>query len=301
MDNSLPTFGDDSVTRNVLENAEPGLVVGFRVSATDDDNVLPLAYRLHGPDANSFDLQASTGQIRTKRGVVYDFETKSTLNVTVTVSDGQGGTDATAVTISVTDVPEAPSRPARPTVRATQGSSRSLDVSWTEPDNTGPDITGYDIRYRKGNSGSFTLISPEGTGTTHTIAPKMIRAPRSIEQLTPGASYEVYVRAKSLEATNGGEWSAAGTGRTSAGNSEPTFDDRDSVDRDADGNLPVASTDRTVAENTRPGQSVGRAVRAVDGNGDTRTYRLVAETSGNTASEAAVATGSPSTNRPGRY
>ena len=32
----------------------------------------------------------------------------------------------------------------------------------------------------------------------------------------------------------------------------------------------------TVAENTRPGQSVGRAVRAVDGNGDTRTYRLAA-------------------------
>ena len=84
-DNALPTFADASVTRNVLENAEPGLVVGFRVSATDDDNVLPLAYQLHGPDANSFDLQASTGQIRTKRGVVYDFETKPTLNVTVTV------------------------------------------------------------------------------------------------------------------------------------------------------------------------------------------------------------------------
>ena len=66
----------DSVTRNVLENAEPGLVVGAQVSATDDDNVLPLAYTLQGPDANSFDLQASTGQIRTKRGVAYDFETK---------------------------------------------------------------------------------------------------------------------------------------------------------------------------------------------------------------------------------
>ena len=272
-DNALPTFGGGSVTRNVLENADPGLVVGFRVSATDDDNVLPLAYRLHGPDANSFDLQASTGQIRTKRGVVYDFETKSTLNVTVTVSDGQGGTDATAVTISVTDVPEAPSRPARPTVRATQGSSRSLDVSWTEPDNMGPAITGYDLRYRKGNSGSFTLISSEGTGTNYTIAGT---DDDGDERLTPGASYEVNVRAKSEEATNGGEWSAAGTGRTSAGNSEPTFDDRDSVDRENDGSLPDASTDRTVAENTRPGQSVGRAVRAVDGNGDTRNYRLAA-------------------------
>ena len=46
-----------------------------------------------------------------------------------------------------------------------------------------------------------------------------------------------------------------------------------------DGNLlPEFTTTRTVAENTRPGQSVGRAVRAVDGNGDTRTYRLVTAT-----------------------
>ena len=36
------------------------------------------------------------------------------------------------------------------------------------------------------------------------------------------------------------------------------------------------TTQRTVAENTRAGQSIGRAVRAVDGNGDRRTYRLVA-------------------------
>ena len=267
-DNVLPTFGGDAVTRNVLENAGPGLVVGFKVSATDDDHVLPLAYELHGPDANSFDLQASTGQIRTKRGVVYDSETKPTLNVTMTVSDRQGGSDATAVTISVTNVPEAPSTPARPTVRATPGSSRSLDVSWTAPDNTGPAITGYDIRYREGNSGGFTLIPPAGTGTTATIAPM------GDAQLTPGSSYEVYVRAQNGESPS--EWSAAGTGRTSIGNSEPLFDDRDDVTLDGDGNLPAATTDRTVAENTRPGQSVGRAVRAVDGNGDTRTYRLAA-------------------------
>ena len=250
--------------RNVLENAEPGLVVGARVNATDDDNVLPLAYRLHGPDAGSFDLQASTGQIRTKRGVVYDNEKKSILNVTMTVSDGQGGTDAIAVTINVTNVPEPPSEPDRPTVRATPKDSRSLDVSWKEPGNTGPAITGYDLRYRKGSRDDFTLISPSpgGTGTTATIAPA------DDDRLTPGASYEVSVRANSAEGK--GEWSAAGTGRTSAGNSDPTFNDRSSLDEEN------PTTDRTVAENTRAGQSVGRAVGAVDGNGDTRTYKLVA-------------------------
>ena len=274
-DNALPTFGAATVMRNVLENSEPGLVVGPKVSATDDNHVLALAYELRGPDADSFDLQASTGQIRTKRGVVYDFETKPTLNVTMTVSDRQGGSDATAVTISLTDVPEAPSTPARPTVRATQGSSRSLDVSWTAPDNMGPAITGYNLRYREGNSGGFTLISPDGTGTTTTIAPT------GDDELEPGTSYEVYVRAQNGESPS--EWSAAGTGRTSIGNRDPIFNDRSSLTEDD------PTTERTVAENTRAGQSVGRAVGAVDGNGDKRTYRLVAETSGDTASEAAVA------------
>ena len=274
-DNALPTFGDATVMRNVLENSEPGLVVGPKVSATDDNHVLALAYELRGPDADSFDLQASTGQIRTKRGVVYDFETKPTLNVTMTVSDRQGGSDATAVTISITDVPEAPSTPDRPTVRATPGSSRSLDVSWTAPDNMGPAITGYNLRYREGNSGGFTLISPDGTGTTTTIAPT------GDDELEPGTSYEVYVRAQNGESPS--EWSAAGTGRTSIGNRDPIFNDRSSLTEDD------PTTERTVAENTRAGQSVGRAVGAVDGNGDKRTYRLVAETANDDASEAAVA------------
>ena len=275
-DNALPAFVAATVTRNVLENADPGLIVGAPVSASDDDHVLPLTYQIHGPDANSFDLQASTGQIRTKRGVAYDHETKPTLNVTMTVSDRQGGSDATEVMINVTNVPEAPSTPDRPTVRATPGSSRSLDVSWTAPDNTGPAITGYNIRYREGNSGGFTLISPTGTGTTHPIAPT-----DADDQLTPGSSYEVYVRAQNGESPS--EWSAAGTGRTSIGNREPLFNDRSSPDETN------PTTARTVAENTRAGQSVGPAVRAVDGNGDGRTYRLVAEMTGNTASEAAVA------------
>ena len=274
-DNALPEFGVPSVTRNVLENADPGLAVGFKVSATDDDHVLPLIYQLHGPDADSFDLQASTGQIRTKRGVVYDFETKPTLNVTMTVSDRQVGSDATAVTINVTNVPEAPSTPARPTVRATPGSSRSLEVSWVEPDNTGAAITGYNLRYREGNSGGFTLISPEGTGTTATIAPTDNDLSDGDDRLTPGASYEVSVRAQNGESPS--EWSAAGTGRTSIGNRDPIFNDRSSLTE------PNPTTTRTVAENTRAGQSVGRAVGAVDGNGDKRTYRLVAAPAPNAA------------------
>ena len=68
------------------------------------------------------------------------------------------------MTISVTNVPEAPATPARPTVRATPKSSRSLDVTWSEPENMGPAITGYDLRHRVGSSGAFRTISTTGDG-----------------------------------------------------------------------------------------------------------------------------------------
>ena len=268
-DNIPPSFNEESVSRTMLETAEAGLVVGSPVSATDTDNVLPLTYRLQGPDADMFDFRASSGQILTKRGVTYDFETKPTLSVTVTVFDGQGGSDARAVAIGVNDVSEAPETPARPTVRATANNSRSLDVSWTEPDNMGPPITGYDLRYREGNSGAFRTQSTTGRGTTTTIEPQSDGDDANgDERLTPGASYEVSVRAKTDEIDS--QWSAAGTGRTGPANSEPIFSDRRGTTRNTD-----FTTPRSVAENTRPGQSVGSAVSAVDGNGDTRTYRLV--------------------------
>ena len=91
--------------------------------------------------------------------------------MTVSVFDGAGASDARPVKIEVRDRSEAPDAPARPTVRATEKSSRSLDVSWNEPNNPGPPITGYEIRYRKGTSGSYTTIE-NITGTKTTIAPE---------------------------------------------------------------------------------------------------------------------------------
>ena len=46
------------------------------MAATDTDDTL-LAYTLAGTDAASFDINGSTGQLRTKAGVTYDFEAKS--------------------------------------------------------------------------------------------------------------------------------------------------------------------------------------------------------------------------------
>ena len=62
------------------------------VSATDPDNVEnpntdELTYSLQGHDAASFNIDSSTGQIKTKAAL--DFETKSTYHVAVFVRDSK--------------------------------------------------------------------------------------------------------------------------------------------------------------------------------------------------------------------
>ena len=79
--------------------------------------------------------------------------------VTVTVDDRAGGSDALAVKIEVEDKNEPPSAPARPTIRATEKSSTSLDVSWNAPENTGPPITSYDRAVPQGQRGLLSQWS----------------------------------------------------------------------------------------------------------------------------------------------
>ena len=109
--NTAPSFATtESGTRNVAENTLAGEDVGTPVAAmdADDDTV---TYVLGGTDAASFDIDASTGQLKTKAAL--DYEAKASYTVTVTVSDGRGGSESIDLTIMVTDVDETP--PVTPT------------------------------------------------------------------------------------------------------------------------------------------------------------------------------------------
>ena len=140
------TFSPDTVTRDVDENTGPNQNVGSPVTATDAEDDA-LTYTLGGTDASSFEIASTSGQIRTKSGVTYDHEAKSTYSVTVTASDGKGGTDDATVTISVNDVNEPPLAPTEVVAVAVPRSYDSISVRWTPPDNAGrPDITGYDVQ-----------------------------------------------------------------------------------------------------------------------------------------------------------
>ncbi len=101
--NTAPTFTEDaSTTRSVAENTSANVNIGNAVAATDPENDT-LTYTLSGTDAPSFDIDSTTGQLKTKSAL--DYETKSTYTVTVTVSDGSLA-DTIAVTINVTNIAE---------------------------------------------------------------------------------------------------------------------------------------------------------------------------------------------------
>ena len=120
--NDPPEFSDEipqgetGITRSVAENTAASEPVGDPVAATDEESDT-LTYSLAGTDAASFDIDTTSGQIKTKDPL--DFEGGTTrYSVTVSVHDGKDisgntedppNTDATIdVTIEVTDVNEGP-------------------------------------------------------------------------------------------------------------------------------------------------------------------------------------------------
>ena len=84
--NEAPVFPSATATRTIPENTPAGRNIGAPVAATDADNDL-LTYSLGGPDAASFDIVASSGQLQTK--LPLDRETKASYSVTVSVRDSK--------------------------------------------------------------------------------------------------------------------------------------------------------------------------------------------------------------------
>ena len=279
--NSAPELTDGtSTSRRVYENTPSGENVGSSVAASDNDSA-SLTYRIEGPHAHLFSFDTRSGQIRTKAPLNHEdpacgypgqdlANTVCTYRVTVVVSDGVGGTDATAVNVSVDDRDERASAPGRPTVRAMKDTSTGLEVSWKAPANTGPPITSYEVEYRKGTE-SFSSNGVTRTGTTATIAGVDNDTANTPTWLTPNTTYEVRVRAQNGERVS--EWSTSGTGRTSRANHQPIFDERPHPPATGSERKSAYTISRVIDENSRSGQSIAR-VFADDQDNDKLTYKL---------------------------
>ena len=167
-ENRAPVFASRSTERSIPENTPAGVHIGEAVSAKDADAGDTLTYTLSGADAASFEIDSTTGQLKTKAAL--DYETKNTYSVTVKASD-KTLTDTIRVTIAITDVDEG-SGP----VFAGNRTTRFVKENTPAGVNIGTPVSATDddedtLTYTLGglNAISFSIVS--STGQLKTRAP----------------------------------------------------------------------------------------------------------------------------------
>ena len=235
--NNAPVFTEGvSTTRSVAESTAAGQNIGNAVSATDADSGDTLTYTLGGTDAASFDIDSTTGQLKTKAAL--DAETKATYTVTISVSDSTL-TDTITVTINVTGTSIDP-----PPVA--DGICRVDDMLAAGESCTYPG-TDTEFSVNSNGNGQFLFFS---SGSRLNIKDTQIN----------NVSYTLVA-----EKLNTGSWEIKELGATAAPppttNNAPVFTEG-------------TSTTRSVAANTASGTNIGTAVSATDADNDTLTYTL---------------------------
>ena len=254
--NNPPVFNEgSSTTRIVAENTLSGENIGSPVAATDAEND-DLTYNLGGTDANSFGINSSTGQLQTSASL--DYEGKSSYSVTITVSDGNNGSDTIIVTINISDVDEAPDNIA-PTFSEGDSTTRSI----AENTGSGVDI-GSAVTARDENEDTltYTLSGTDATSFSVDSSSGQLRTRAPLDYETK-SSYSVTL---SVSDNNGGTDSISITITITdinevPANNAPVFNDGD-------------STTRTVAENTAAGTDIGSEITATDADRNELTYGL---------------------------
>ena len=239
--NDAPAFPSATASMSVFEGTPAGTSIGSPVMATDADGDA-LTYTLEGTDADSFDIDASTGQIRTRAAL--DADARATYSVTVRATDGKGGSDTIAVTITVISnvAPEFPGATA----------SRSVFESAPAGGVVGDPVTATDA---DGDTLTYTLEGTDAASFDIDASTGQIRTKTALDADTK-ATYSVTVRA-----TDGKGGSATiEVTITVIANVAPAF--------------PDATASRIVFEGTEAGGFVGDPVTATDADGDTLTYTL---------------------------
>ena len=147
---------DGNYDRSIRENTRAGANLGAPVRATDANNDR-LTYSIAASD--HFEIDASSGQLRTKAEL--DHEGRGQPSVTVTATDPGGLADTISVTITVEDVDETPvvSGPTSPEV-SENSNTRVATYTTTDPDNKGIEwvLTGADSDDFTLSGGALTFI-----------------------------------------------------------------------------------------------------------------------------------------------
>ena len=144
-ENETPEFpSTETGDRQVAENTVAGEDIGAAVAAIDPDAGDTLTYTLGGPDAASFGIIATSGQLQTKAAL--DYEDKASYEVTVSAHDGKDASgdanpatdDTITVTITVTNIDE----PGTVTLSSAQPRVyAAFTATLTDPDGSISDVT----------------------------------------------------------------------------------------------------------------------------------------------------------------
>ena len=215
--NTPPTFQQENTTREVEENSPAGTDVGLPVTATDADDDT-LTYSLEGTDAASFEIVSTSGQVQTKSGETYDYETKSSYSVTVRADDGNGGSDTIAVAIDLVDVDETVvTTPGAPqNVAATAGTGK-VRLTWDAPESQGGGvITGYEYRRKEGTGsfGSWTTAETVAFGSNSNSA--ILVDATTLDDYDVKAETTYTYRVRAVNAGGGGAAAESGEATTGA-------------------------------------------------------------------------------------
>ena len=249
--NEPPEFDSSAIELEIAENTSANTNVGDPVKASDPESGA-LTYSLSGVNSDLFDIDTSSGQLKTKGPL--DHESQSAIGLTVTATDPGDLTASIETTVTVTDVDtEAPGEPDAPSVAPNPGNGhQALAVKWIAPENSGPAITCYVVQYRvDGSEAEWEQVTIDGIGVETTIS-----------GLLANTTYEAQVLAANDEGD--GPWSESGKAATQAAppvNSLPEFDE-DTV------------STLSVAENAPPNTNIGDPVAASDPESDALTYSL---------------------------
>ena len=196
--NQEPVFTEGATaTRTLPENSAGGINVGAAVSATDGDAGAELTYTLTGTDASSFTFDSTTGQIKTKAGITYNFEAKNSYSVVVNVRDSKDAAgdadsaidDSITVTINLTNVNEAPTITTSATARNFQENGTGTIITFAATDVDASDTKTWSINTAAAFDHGHFDISTSGALTFK--APPDFEMPQDVDS---GNTYTVTVK-----------------------------------------------------------------------------------------------------------